>query len=357
MKIVHPLLAAPTRLLLYLASTLVLGLLLTLLLAQWAGVGVAGVLTAGLPAGVLLGFGALTTWYVVRAVPHPGRDPFRAVTALGGTVMAGVVVWLLLTACWGWFVDRVTARTGTLALLGGAWPILLLVGVPVFGLALLLHYLLAALEGSQRAERRALEAVALAREAELASLRAQLAPHFLFNSLNSIASLTGSDPEAARDMCGSLAHFFRQSLALGAKERITLAEELSLVETYLAVERARFGKRLRVRVRVDDDLLNSVVPPLILQPLVENAIHHGIAHRLEGGTIEISAASSVEGRIHLEIENPCDPDRPSTRGQGVGLRNVRARLKTAFGREASLRTREEDDTFRVEMLLPEYETD
>lgn len=354
MKIVHPLLAAPVRLLLYLASTLLLGLLLALLLAQWVGAATPRAFVAGLPVGVLLGFGALTTWYVVRAVPRPGRDPLRAVTALGGTVLAGVGIWMLLATCWGWLVDRMTATSGTLSLLVAAWPVLVLVGVLVYGLALLLHYLLAALERSQRAERRALEAATLAREAELASLRTQLAPHFLFNSLNSIASLAGSDPESAREMCASLAHFFRQSLALGAEERISFEQELDLVGTYLAVEKARFGERLRVHIDVAADVRAALVPPLILQPLVENAIHHGIAHCIEGGSIVIFGAST-DGEIFLRIENPCDPDRPSTRGQGMGLRNVRGRLKAAFGRGASLRSQEEDGAFRVEILLPKGE--
>ena len=347
----HPVLAAPGRLLAYLASTLLFGLLLALLLARWAGEEVGRALAVGLPAGVLLGFAALTLWYTVRAVPRPANNLLWTLSALGGALVAGTVAWLGLTGLWATLLDRFSGSPGALALVREAWPLLILLGLLVHAIALLLHYLFVALERSREAERRALEAATLAREAELAALRSQLAPHFLFNCLNSIAALAGRDTEAVRRMCGLLAGFFRRSLAVGARELIPLGEELGLAATYLELEAVRFGDRLRVELDVPEQLREAHVPPLLLQPLVENAVHHGIAHLVDGGTVRIEAKRSG-GRLLIEVANACDADRPSSKGGGVGLANVRSRLRALFDRRAALRVENEPQSFRARLELP-----
>ena len=198
-------------------------------------------------------------------------------------------------------------------------------------LAVLGHYLAGAFERSRNAERRALELQVLAREAELKSLRAQLDPHFLFNSLNSVAALIGNDTAAARQMCFLMAQFFRKSLTLGREQSIPLAEEVALAQTFLAIERVRFGERLRSRFDIAEDVRDVSVPPLFLQPLVENAVHHGVAHLLEGGEVCVTARRR-EGFVELVVENPCDPDRPPSRGTGVGL------VERALARRDSVRS-------------------
>jgi LytS/YehU family sensor histidine kinase len=191
----------------------------------------------------------------------------------------------------------------------------------------------------------------LAREAELRSLRGQLDPHFLFNSLNSVAALIGTDAQAARRMCYLMAGFFRKSLGLGGQQSIPLSEELSLAETFLAIEEVRFGERLRKRFDVDRDALDLAVPPLVLQPLVENAVHHGVAHLLGGGEVTVCARQR-DGLLELAVENPCDPDRPPSRGAGVGLANVRSRINALFGHRASVDVNATPDNFRVSIVLP-----
>ena len=132
-------------------------------------------------------------------------------------------------------------------------------------------------------------------------------------------------------MCLLLGDFLRETLALGGERRITLARELKLAERYLAVERMRFGDRLEVEISADESAAAEQLPPLLLQPIVENAVTHGIAHMLERGTIRI-AATRTPDRLAIVVENPCDPDRPAAaRAPGVGLANVRARLKAVHG--------------------------
>jgi LytS/YehU family sensor histidine kinase len=191
----------------------------------------------------------------------------------------------------------------------------------------------------------------MAREAELKALKMQLAPHFLFNSLNSISALTGSSPKAAREMCLLLGSFLRKSLAFGAKLHVPLSEEISLVSDFLAIERVRFGPRLTLDFRVQEEAGACLLPPLLLQPLLENAVNHGIAQILEGGTITLEA--KVNGsRLSIIISNPYDPDSQPRKSTGLGLQNVRGRLQTLFGTEARFEAEREEGLFRVRMTLP-----
>jgi LytS/YehU family sensor histidine kinase len=214
-------------------------------------------------------------------------------------------------------------------------------------------YLATAFTVSRDAERRGLELQVLAREAELRALRSQLDPHFLFNSLQSISALTTVDPAAARRMCLLLAEFLRETLALGSRDRIPLAAELALVRKFLSVEQVRFGDRLQVAIE-SADAGDVPVPPLLLQPLVENAVTHGVAHVLEGGTVRVRAHRHGAG-LTITVDNPCDPDRPPGRGTGLGLRNVRERLDSAYGSDAFVTTEERDGRFVVTLEMPSNE--
>jgi LytS/YehU family sensor histidine kinase len=148
-----------------------------------------------------------------------------------------------------------------------------------------------------------------------------------------------------------LGDFLRDSLRVGGRERIPLGEELRLLRQFLEIEHVRFGDRLRVNWAVAEDTETCELPPLLLQPLVENAVTHGIAHLLEGGDVRIHTERRA-GRLHVGVENPCDPDRPRRRGAGVGLENVRRRLETAFGSEAAAHSVERDGIFRVDLVMP-----
>jgi LytS/YehU family sensor histidine kinase len=233
----------------------------------------------------------------------------------------------------------------------GLLPLLFAAAVLLFLLSLAVHYTYLAFETAREAEHRRLQLEVLAREAELRALRAQIDPHFLYNSLNSISALTGRDPAGARRMCLLLGEFLRKTLNLSALHRIPLADELALVDHFLDIEQVRFGARLQVTRDIDEAAQRCLVPPLILQPLVENAVAHGIAGLLEGGVITLSVERSGD-QLAIAIENPCDPDQVGSSSHGVGLDNVRRRLDVTFGRAARLDIRREAARFRVHMDLP-----
>ena len=346
----HPMIERPVRLVAYLGVAAVFGGLLALLVQAIAPGSFRDALALCLPLALVYAFQCLSVWYPVRQLPASRAGAPRLVLLLTAASFVSAAIWTAVGHLWA----RLLAESGFPELparFATALPLFFVVGVFLFVLATLVHFLFVMVERSRDAERRGLEREVHAREAELKALKAQLDPHFLFNSLNSVSALIGSDPPAARRMCYLMAGFFRKSLGLGQKERIALAEEIYLAETYLAIEEVRFGARLRARFRVAEETLTFAVPPLVLQPLIENAVHHGIAHLVEGGEVTISAARVGE-HLELVIGNPCDPDRPASRGAGVGLGNVRARIEALFGHRARVDVEALDESYRVRLLLP-----
>jgi len=170
-------------------------------------------------------------------------------------------------------------------------------------------------------------------EAKLASLENRLRPHFLFNTLNAIASLIRDDPSAAEAMLGQLSDLLRASLRADPGADVRLDEELHLVEQYLAIQRVRFQDRLNVGLRATDEARQALVPQLILQPIVENAVRHGIAPRESGGSVWV-LAERPDGRLRLVVEDDGVgmSDVPSANaGEGIGLGGLRSRLAHLYG--------------------------
>ena len=202
-------------------------------------------------------------------------------------------------------------------------------------------------------KRRKEEAEKLLREAELNTLRQQLQPHFLFNSLNSISSLAGSKPEEARKMIQQLSDFLRGTLKKDEQQLVLLSEELQHLNLYLEIEKVRFGNRLKTEVKCDAEAEKMKLPALLLQPLVENAIKFGLYDTLEEITISI-AATAQEHQLKIEIKNPFDAStsRPKT-GVGFGLNSVQRRLHLIYARQDLLSIQQIENTFISTLLIPQ----
>jgi sensor histidine kinase YesM len=226
-------------------------------------------------------------------------------------------------------------------------------GCILYILTVALHYLLMTLEQRQESERLEQELRLLAREAELKALRAQLNPHFLFNSLNSISALTTLDPKRAREMCVLLSDFLRKSLRLGERTTVKLSEELDLAKNYLAIEQIRFGDRLKIEWEVDASVADVEIPTLLLQPLVENAIKHGIAQIPEGGVLRI-LASAPGNFAEIHVENPIDPDAEKPQGLGLGLRQVKQRLQGRYGSRTFFEAKIKEGRHEVVLTFPKH---
>lgn len=209
----------------------------------------------------------------------------------------------------------------------------------------------------REAERRMARFARAAQSAELRALRYQVNPHFLFNTLNSLSALVmRGRRDEAETMIMNLATFYRTSLSGEPNEDVCLGEEIELQKLYLDIEAVRFPERLQVRIDLPDDLVSAAVPGLILQPLVENAIKHGVSQTNRPVRIEISAAK-VDGQLILTVTDngpgPSQPDRADNGPHGIGLANVRDRLAARFGERASIAHGAiADGGYRVCLTLP-----
>jgi two-component system sensor histidine kinase AlgZ len=337
----HPILQQRIRLVLYLAAWSP-----ALALLGYAGRadGATSWLQAAallVPACLIFAFACLSPWYVCRVRPLRFSEwiglllTWVSASLCAGALLAGMA---RLTAG---IANRPSPNLGLLMALGAV----------LYLLSAGLHYAAINAEASREAEERAVEARSLARDAELYALRMQINPHFLFNSLHSIAALATVDGGRAREMCIRLSDFLRSSLGLGDRESITLKQELALARSYLEVERVRFGERLKVQDEVQPGCEECAIPALLLQPLVENAVKHGVAGMIEGGTIRL-AVSRGESEVVIEVENAYDPDAGAPVRLGIGLAQVRRRLEVRYGERARFEAGGRDGIYRVELRFP-----
>lgn len=347
----HPILSRRGRLFPYLAACAPVAAIVTALFARPGRLFLGEAVAVAVPLTIAYAFIGLSTWYPCKQFPL-GRSRIAAVVAtfaIGALVASSL--WVLLGGGLARVYGELPRFQGLPGRFAAQVPALFSVGVLLYLLSAALHYVLLSFERAREAERRQAELQILAREAQLAALRAQIRPHFLFNSLNSISGLAVSDPPRAQEMCVRLADFLRKSLSVGEKTSISVGEELALSRAYLAVEELRFGSRLEVEEDLDERGLGCLVPPLLLQPLVENAIRHGIATRVEGGTVRLSVAHGA-GRLRILVENPFDPDGPPRPGSGLGLANVRQRLSARYGQEALFAAKRLGDRYLVVISVP-----
>jgi hypothetical protein len=346
---VHPILAQRRGPIVYHTLWISLGLIAAVLVYRLGGIPLVTSLMLTVPLALIYGFICLAAWYLCLAAPLRQSSVWRIISVHGSGAVLSSSLWAVLGH--GWAIALDPYFPGAARFTSGDVP-RFLSGVLLFLLSSAAHYLIIMAEESKEAETRALKAQVLARDAELRALRSQITPHFLFNALNSINALTSIDPAAARRMCLLLSDFFRGTLQMGSQERIPLGQELLLIDQFLAIEQVRFGERLRIERDIEDGATRWMIPPLLLQPLVENAVTHGIADLVEGGVVRLSA-HTIEQHLAILVDNPRDPTAKRRKsGAGMGLMNVQRRLDMAYGRDASLRVDAERERFRVELLLP-----
>src|SRR5215471_12182473 len=332
----HPILGNLRRLGLYLLGWIPLAAILFYLLVLAGGLKWTHAVAMAVPLCLVYAFMCLSAWYSCRSTPLEGASFWRP-------ALTHLVTAIILSAIWVLLARGLTIALASFNAFRGIdhefppnHPLLFGSGVLIYLLVVALHYVLLSVEYSREVEKREIQARVLARDSELKALKAQVNPHFLFNSLNSISALTSIDAGRAREMCVQLADFLRKTLGLGEKAVIPLREELALVGSFLSVEKVRFGARLSVEENIAQEALDCAVPALLLQPLVENAVAHGISNLTEGGWIKIEVHSQPRnGRpgnefyrrsdssgisdepgppeLLIQVENNFDPEMPRRR--------------------------------------------
>jgi sensor histidine kinase YesM len=194
--------------------------------------------------------------------------------------------------------------------------------------------------------------LSLVKEAELHALKSQINPHFLFNSLNSISSLTMSDPGRAQEMVINLSQLMRYSLKHDQKEKVLFKQELENNKLYLQIEKVRFGSKLKPVFKIDENCLKAEIPNMILQPLYENAIKYGVYEATEPVEIK-TIAKCTDEYLQITISNPYDASVTSKRGEGIGLRNIRDRLQIIFSNPYLLKLEDNKKEFTVTLTIPQ----
>lgn len=237
--------------------------------------------------------------------------------------------------------------------LEASMPVRFLFSLAMTALIAALHWLTFALREQEKFNTRKKETEALWKEAELSRLRQQLQPHFLFNSLNSISALAGSKPEEARTMIHNLSDFLRSTLKKDDHQLVPLSEELRNIALYLSIERVRFGDRLHVDIVHDTTCDHLMLPGLLLQPIIENAIKFGLYDTTEKVTITLHSKCS-DGMLQLQVCNPFDQANTQPRsGAGFGLTSVQRRLYLLYARHDLLTTEKKDHIFCTTVNIPQ----
>ncbi len=225
-------------------------------------------------------------------------------------------------------------------------------GFLFYGMIILAYYLLIFYQNFREKVVKESELKTLIQESELTSLKSQINPHFIYNSLNSISSLTIISPDKAREMVIKLSEFLRYSISQKDEQMTTLREELLNIRRYLDIEKIRFGDRLIVLENIDDQCMDKKLPGLILQPLIENAVKYGVYESIESTEIEIVTSCNAEA-LKVRIRNDYDPDFVSKRGEGIGLNNIRSRLGIIYRNDNLVTINKTGNIFEVIIIFPQ----
>ena len=264
---------------------------------------------------------------------------------------------IILLACKAILVPLLNEKAGTndyAQFFSRSWAVRYDIVFLQVGCMCILSVLWYSSEEEQENRQRRNDAERLSKEAELFKLRQQLAPHFLFNSLNSISALIGSQPEQARKMIQQLSDFLRGNLKKEDQQWVPLSEELQYLELYLDIEKVRFGHRLSTEISCEEGCLGLKLPPMLLQPIVENAIKFGLYDTTDAVTITIRARKIEGGYVRIDVVNPFDPEtsRPK-KGTGFGLTSIQRRLYLLFARPDLLETHVENNLFTTTVKIPQ----
>jgi len=289
-------------------------------------------------------------WFVVR---FSGLDPGNAFNAL----ITHLVSALLLVTVWlgaGYLVLKLFLGQETthadFVMQTIYWRGA--IGILLYALMVLNYYLMIFYQEYQEEKLRKSEMNRLLKESELSMLKAQINPHFIFNSLNSISSLTLTDPKKAHEMVVNLSSFLRYTISPQERKLVMLKQELDAINLYLSIEKIRFGDRLDVLMKCESASEESLIPNMILQPLVENAIKYGVYESTESNKVKISCESSKDA-LMITIVNDIEIGGVPKKGKGIGLQNVKSRLKLIYEKEDLLTVERSDVQFSVKLLIPQ----
>lgn len=346
----HPILRNKKNLILYLVLWLAIGLANTFILVYFYDFDMATSATESLIFDLIFALLGIGIWFPVYYTDLESKRILNFFTnhLAASSLAVGVWIWLSYIIS----TSMISLTDEYMSYLNSSIPWRIAIGFLLYIMFASNYYLIIYYHNFKAKLEREAELKTLIKESQLNSLKSQINPHFLFNSLNSISSLTMVSPEKAQDMVINLSEFLRYSLSHKNESMNTFEKELRNIDRYLKIEKIRFGKRLNVEKDISEPCLRCFLPGLILQPIVENAVKYGTYESTTQSSIYISASCSPEV-LEIVIKNDFDPDFVSKKGEGIGLKNVAGRMKIQYGREDLLNITKNGSRFEVKLVFPQ----
>ena len=294
------------------------------------------------------GFWGLTLWFVVN-YSNPEKTPLLSIIINHITsFLVFMAVWLSTSYL---LVKAFFTNPDIIKFLEGSLPWEFLYGTFFYLILVLFYYLVVYYRNVNERKLQETRLQSTLRETELNMLKSQINPHFLFNSLNSISSLTITNPGKAQRMIIQLSDFLRYNVSSGNQIMIDLKDEIENIHRYLEIEKVRFGNKLKYVFDINRLCDEVKIPVMLLQPLYENAVKHGVYESSE--PILIKTACSDQGNfVELIIRNNFEPGAKKRKGAGLGLKNIKDRLKLIYKKEDLLKTGKTKDTYKVSLIIP-----
>ncbi len=289
-------------------------------------------------------------WYTVRYSKFTKRFALESIFSMVFLVWMFALLW---TASGYYLCNDIFSNNPTyLYKLKESLPFRFLISFFIFAITALIYLLFIFYENLKVKQIQETTLIKKVKEAELNMLKSQINPHFLFNSLNSVSSLTITSPEKAQDMVIRLSDYLRYSITNPENKLQEFNNELINIERYLEIEKVRFGSKLQYVNNISNDCLNAIIPVMILQPLYENAVKHGVYESIE--PIIIKTTARIKNDVLLiDIENNFDSNYISIKGTGLGLKNIKERLKLIYGEDNLINIKKEDSIFKIRLIIPQ----
>jgi len=297
---------------------------------------------------VFFAFLGISLWYLVRY--NKSNQNFIVIFS------SHVVSSLLLIGFWlitGYMILKYAIDdVHYLSFLDSSFPWRIISGIFYYSAFVLVYYIVVYYQDIQEKIKQEASLKTLIKEVELNALKNQINPHFLFNTLNSVSSLTITSPKKAQEMIIKLSEYLRYSLSNEEQQITTLKTELANIKLYLEIEKIRFGNRLKFEFNYDEKTLRAKIPAMILQPLFENAIKHGVYESIE--TINVNFSGEVnENTLQVTLKNDFDKEAKPTKGYGIGLKNTKERLYLIYKKNNLIKIEQIENTFRVYINIPQ----
>ena len=356
----NPLLNPLRNLYVYLLVWAVITAAHTLIIPYFFNIGFFMAFITSLVFNVIFASLAIGLWYIVRFLKIDNQSAFRVMVNHFLTACVFLLVWV----CLGLLVIEIVSMGESMIVVNRqitddyerflivTLPARMFMGLLFYCLIILFYYLHIYYVSFKRNLIKTAELNSIIKETQLELLQSQLNPHFIFNSLNSISSLTLSDSAKAQDMVVKLSTFLRYSLGQKTSQLVPLHEELKNCLLYLEIEKTRFGSRLALENEISDECLNARVPNMIMQPLIENAVKHGVYESIEQVLIKLNC-KAVDDILVITISNNYDPEKRKTPGKNMGIRNVRERLTLLYGKGEWMTITDWNNLFTITLRIPQ----